>query len=100
MSQRLREILALPQCPRCGGRAGYWNVLLTRPKNAFECASCGIRLSADMQRGLTLIAIVAFAAFFCLMAVGVPWFLEGLHAVVALFVAVGILPFFARVKVV
>jgi len=51
-----------------------------------------------MQRGLTVIAIVAFLAFFCLMTVGVPWFLEGLHAVVALFIAVAILPFFAKVK--
>src|SRR5476651_529839 len=98
MSRRPRQIWALPQCPRCGGRAGYWNVLLTRPKNAFECASCGIRLSADMQRGLTLIAIVAFAAFFYLVAIGVPWFLEESRAVAALFVAVGMLPFFARLK--
>jgi hypothetical protein len=53
-----------------------------------------------MQRGLTFIAIVGFAAFFYLLAGGVPWFLEPWHAVVALFVAVGILPVFARVKVV
>jgi uncharacterized membrane protein len=53
-----------------------------------------------MQRGLTLIAIVAFAAFIYLVAIGVPWFLEESRAVAALFVAVGMLPFFARLKVV
>jgi len=53
-----------------------------------------------MQRGLIIIAIAAFAVFFYLLTRGAPWFLEEWHAVVALFVAVGLLPFFARVKVV